>query len=445
MCGRQDVVWKVLGWGMILGVALLASGCGGGDDPASPPNTQATGTIVIDPAPDSIDAPWTLTAPDGGTRTGAGDMTLANMAVGTYAITWEAVTGWNTPDEGEATLTEGGTITLSCTYTEEAVTTGSIIVSPIPDTIDAPWTLMGPGGVSQTGTGKQGLVDMPAGSYTVTWGWLENWITPDPPTVTATLDAGQSIALTGTYTPLDDFLLVSGGSFTMGSPDTEPGRWSGETLHTVTLTGDFYLAPYEVTEELWDEIMGSGTSTSQLPRTQVSWSDAIAFCNALSAARGLTPAYVVNGGDVTWNRDANGYRLPTEAEWEYACRAGSTTAFADGDITATDCTLDANLNTMGWYCGNASATVHAVGGKVANTWGLYDMHGNVWEWCWDWFDFYPAGDATDPTGPASGSARVVRGGSFNDTAASCRSANRGSQDPDSGTAYTGLRLVRSAS
>jgi len=141
------------------------------------------------------------------------------------------------------------------------------------------------------------------------------------------------------------------------------------------------MSPYEVTEELWDSVMGSGASTSQLPKVYVNWYEAVAFCNALSVRNGLTPAYTGSGTNWTWNQLANGYRLPTEAEWESACRAGSVTAFANGPITEAICyPLDPNLDAMGWYCGNAGPTLHNVGGKQANAWGLNDLHGNVWEW-----------------------------------------------------------------
>ena len=119
---------------------------------------------------------------------------------------------------------------------------------------------------------------------------------------------------------------------------------------------------------------------------------AIEFCNQLSIDEGLTPAYVIHGthGNVTWNREADGYRLPTEAEWEYACRAGSHEAFCNGPITHTDCSpVDPNLDEVGWYCGNASDR-RDVGLKDPNSWGLYDMHGNLYEWVWDGYkyDYY---------------------------------------------------------
>ena len=176
----------------------------------------------------------------------------------------------------------------------------------------------------------------------------------------------------------------------------------------------------------------------------------------VSGADRLTPAHTIAdttssgnhyiGATIDWNRAENGYRLPTEAEWEYACRATSTTAFCNGDITNVDCSpLDPNLDQVGWYCGNASSTTHDVGGKAANLWDLNDMHGNLSEWCWDRAGTY-GGDVTDPAGPESGSTRVVRGGSWSDEqqARMCRSASRGLVlgVPDTTCNWIGLRLAR---
>jgi formylglycine-generating enzyme required for sulfatase activity len=186
----------------------------------------------------------------------------------------------------------------------------------------------------------------------------------------------------------------------------------------------------------------------------MTWYDAAIYCNHLSTLGGCDLAYTITvtsaDGDhvtsaaVTWNRSTNGYRLLTEAEWEYACRAGSTGAFCNGGISGTDC-ADVNLDLVGWYCGNASDTTHDVGGKAANAWGLHDMHGNVYEWCWDWYgDYDYPGPVTDPVGPSSGEYRNWRGGGFRQAAQYCRSAFRNPGIPGSRGPGVGLRVARTA-
>jgi formylglycine-generating enzyme required for sulfatase activity len=251
-------------------------------------------------------------------------------------------------------------------------------------------------------------------------------------------------------------VLIPAGTFTMGSPTSEPGRFPDETEHQVTLTHAIYVSTYEVTQWEWQAVMGWNESCFQganRPVEIVTWFDALSYCNQRSTVQGYTPAYTITGAvysgnhitsaTVTWNQTANGYRLLTDAEWEYACRATSTTAFCNGGITNISCSpLDPNLDQVGWYCGNGSNTTHDVGGKTANAWGLKDMHGNVWEWCWDWVGTYPTGPVTDPTGPASGRFRVKRGGSWGEWARDCRSARRGIGYP-AGDNALGLRLARS--
>jgi formylglycine-generating enzyme required for sulfatase activity len=258
-----------------------------------------------------------------------------------------------------------------------------------------------------------------------------------------------------------NMVRIGGGTFTMGSPATEVGRGSDETQHQVTISRPFYIGKYEVTQKEWVEVMGSNPSNwkgDNLPVENVSWYDVIEYCNKRSEKERLTPAYAIdktrsdgsngNGGDnvkwvVTWNRNANGYRLPTEAEWELACRAGTSAPFYTGsDIT----TSHANYNGNHPYNNNAKGVYRektwAVGGGTPNPWGLYDMSGNVWEWCWDWYGSYSGGSQTDPSGAAAGSSRVLRGGSWVNDAQSLRSAARGNYTPSSRSYGLGFRLVR---
>ena len=245
--------------------------------------------------------------------------------------------------------------------------------------------------------------------------------------------------------PPEGFVLIESGAFIMGSPVDELGRADDETEHEVTLTRDFYLAETEVTQGEWLAVMGSNPSEfsgcDDCPVEMVSWYDAVEFCNARSALETLSPAYDIDGESVSWDPTANGYRLPTEAEAEYACRAGSTTAYYNGPNLHTKCN-DPNLDEIGWYCGNNDVRPEEVAQKLPNAWGLYDMSGNVHEWCWDWKEDYPSGPATDPTGPESGANRARRSGSWASNAQACRSAERSSRDPESRVNNHGLRPAR---
>ncbi len=224
-----------------------------------------------------------------------------------------------------------------------------------------------------------------------------------------------------------EFVYIEPGTFTMGSPSDEAGREDDEILHEVTLTQGFYMQTTEVSQGEWNAVMDYNPAYFEncggdCPVERVTWNDALDFIDELNAAAEGT------------------YRLPTEAEWEYAARAGSTAAFASGSITETGCGLDPSLDAAGWYCYNADET-HPAAIKKPNAWGLYDMHGNVWEWCSDWYDSYPSGPVTDPEGPLIGSARVMRGGSWLNVAASCRSARREQEIPTHVSRCCGLRLV----
>ena len=218
----------------------------------------------------------------------------------------------------------------------------------------------------------------------------------------------------------------------MGSPSNEPGRDSDEgPQHQVRLTRPFYMQTTEVTQAQWETVMGNNPSyfsgCPTCPVENVSWNDVQEFITKMNA------------------RGEGTYSLPTEARWEYAARAGSTTAFYNGDITELECGYDPNLDAIGWYCYNSGSKTHAVAGKAPNAWGLYDMSGNVWEWCSDWFasDYYSNSPPDDPQGPSTGASRVFRGGSWLISARRCRSADRDYGPPDSRPSYFGFRLALS--
>lgn len=268
----------------------------------------------------------------------------------------------------------------------------------------------------------------------------------------------------------EGFARIEPGTFMMGSPAEEAGRDGDEVRHEVTLTRAFYLQAREVTQGQWEALMGNNPSYfstsgagaacgASCPVESVNWYEALSYANALSASEGLPECYTLSEctgaagdglsctGAAVNTTGGNpylcaGYRLPTEAEWEYAYRAGSETAFYNGGITYTDCTLDANLNAIGWYCGNAVETTHSVAQKLANVWDLYDMAGNVWEWAWDCRRDY-APPYTDP-GPDSPSCnyRTIRGGAWDNPARISRAAYRNYTIPDDRRTNLGIRLAR---
>jgi formylglycine-generating enzyme required for sulfatase activity len=248
-------------------------------------------------------------------------------------------------------------------------------------------------------------------------------------------DKGSSIDGNNIDILLGDFAKVPAGEFMMGSDKNKPEQ----PVHKVVISREFEMGKCEVTQEQWQSVMGNNPSYfkgKRLPVEQVSWDDAQKFISVLNN-----------------NSKKYTYRLPTEAEWEYACRAGTTGEFAG------------NLDAMGWYANNSGikrlnipadqltkkelakieqnkCRTHSVGRKQPNAWGLYDMHGNVYEWCSDWDGDYRSDVVVDPQGPSSGQFRVIRGGAWIVDSDACRSAHRHSFTPNTSSFHVGFRLVR---
>jgi formylglycine-generating enzyme required for sulfatase activity/TolB-like protein len=236
-----------------------------------------------------------------------------------------------------------------------------------------------------------------------------------------------------------EMVEIQAGSFMMGSPSNEKNRNSDEKKHKVTIRKSFLMSKTEVTQKQWQAVMGNNPSYcigDDNPVERVSWFNCVKFCNKLSEKEGLEPVYNINGNNVTWDKSKRGYRLPTEAEWEYACRAGTTTRFNTGNS-------DSDLKRAGWFKDNSGRKSHPVAQKTPNSYGLYDMHGNVWEWCWDWFGSYGGDITADPVGASSGSYRVFRGGAWYNDAQRCRSAYRNNDSPNNSYHSVGFRFVRS--
>ena len=245
-----------------------------------------------------------------------------------------------------------------------------------------------------------------------------------------------------------ELILVKGGRFMMGSSESEISRGKDEVRRSIVLSY-FHLAPYAVTQKEYQEIMNTNPSHFKgdtLPVENVTWFEAITYCNEQSKKEGLSPVYVIStSGEqhVTWNRNANGYRLPTEAEWEYACRAGTATPFnTGGNITPEQANYYGTYPYNNAPSGQYLAKTVPVGSFAPNAWGLHDMHGNVWEWCWDLYGEYALGEQTNPTGVEDGAFRVNRGGGWNDFGRHLRSAYRAAHNPANRTFNIGFRVAR---
>jgi len=245
-----------------------------------------------------------------------------------------------------------------------------------------------------------------------------------------------------------EMVLVNGGTFIMGGGTGQTNLFANEQpTHQVTLTG-FYMGKYEITQAQYTELMGVNPSYfsdhTNKPVEQVSWFDAISFCNKLSEHEGLSKCYTLNGSEVSFNSNAKGYRLPTEAEWEYAARGGTNYTdyytYSGGNSVYEVGWVKENSYDLGYE--HPDYGTHPVGSKKANKLGIYDLSGNVWEWCWDWFGSYTSGNETNPTGGPKIEHRVYRGGCWAYETTYARSSARGYGTPENGSYSLGFRVVR---
>ena len=233
-------------------------------------------------------------------------------------------------------------------------------------------------------------------------------------------------------------ITIPAGTFVMGTRDTDDEWFSHSRPVREVRLDSFQLSVYEITQAQYEKVMGNNPSLMKgddsRPVDQVSWFDAAAFCNKLSELAGLMPCYDIRNRSCIFSR--NGFRLPTEAEWEYACRAGTNTRYYTGNS-------EGNLDLAGWYRANSQGTTHPVGQKEPNAWGLFDMHGNVWEWCNDWQGSYNDCKNVNPRGPNLGYSRVLRGGGWHYPAPGCCSAYRHRAKPEYRLSAVGFRIARS--
>jgi formylglycine-generating enzyme required for sulfatase activity len=512
--GDTPITWSLDGGTLPTGINLFGSGVISGTPTVANTYTftvKATNvagndtkqlTITIEPSGGGGTAPTitTVSPLPGGTVGTAYSQTL--LATGTAPITWSLDSGdlptgldivgsaiAGTPSAANTftfivkATNSAGSVTkpLSITISGGGTAPTTTTVSPLPGgTVGTAYsqTLLATGTAPITWSLDSG--DLPTGLNVYGSGVITGMPTvarTSTFTVKAANAAGSvtkqlSITITGDgggQTSIE-MVQIQGGTFTMGSPVGEPGRWAEETQHEVTLTG-FRMGKYLVTQAQYYALMGTNPSyfhggvgrepadgelQASRPVEHLSWYSVLVFCNKLSETDGLTPAYRINGstdpadwGNVptaenspnkaTWDAvqivsDSNGYRLPTEAQWEYACRADTTTAYNTGDTISDD---------TGWYNSNSNQKTHSVGKKPANAWGLYDTHGNVWEFCWDWYgeNYYTVSPNQDPMGPVSGSRRVLRSGVYYSESAHLRSAFRADCGAIDSINTFGFRLV----
>jgi formylglycine-generating enzyme required for sulfatase activity len=422
------------------GIAVI-SGLVGGDTVTVSVGTAAFADKNVGTGKTVTFSGWSLSGADAGNYSLSAQPASVTANITAKSVTITGLSAGNKQYDGTTTATVTGTAVISGLVGGDTVTVnaGTAVFAN---------AMVGNGKTVTFSGWSLGGAD--AGNYS---------LSAQPASVTANIELVSMI----------EMVQISAGTFMMGSPDTEAGRIPDEDpQHSVTLSG-FYMGKYQVTQEQYQAVMGSNPSSftavvagesgtpGKLPVERVNWYDAIVFCNKLSMMEGLSPAYSISGStdpavwgavptgsDATWNSveivsGSNGYRLPTEAQWEYACRAGTATAFNNGNNDYTDTAL---VGAVGWFSGNSGGKTHEVGLKAANAWGLYDMHGNVFEWCWDWYSSYSSSPTNDPTGAVTGSYRVGRGGYWGNSVQVLRSAARDNPPPSVRYGSIGFRLVR---
>jgi VWFA-related protein len=408
----------------------------------TPGVTKATGTKIP-----NVSAPYIHTG-------------LTNGTTYYYVVTAVNSAGESTESQQVSATASGGTYSISGT-----VTSGGVGLSGVTLTLSG----AGSGSANTDSIGNYTISGVANGSYTITPSKLDYTFTPSSLSlnVSGANQTEQNFTATAVVTPTE-MVLIPAGSFQMG--DNIDGVSWAMPVHTVTVSA-FYLDKYEVTKALWDEVYtwatahgyvfdnaGTGTAATH-PVHTVSWYDVIKWLNARSEKEGRTPVYYTDAGQavvyrtgqvdvaagaVKWS--ANGYRLPTEAEWEYAARGGTTTRFYTGTCISTDqANYNGNYPDTGCPAGQYRGGTTAVGSFAANPWGLNDMAGNVWEWTWDWYGAYPSSSVTNPRGPDSGSGRVYRGGGWGSYAVPLRSAVRGDHTPSVWHILLGFRSATATS
>ncbi len=449
---------------------------------------SAEAAITVQPLPEDLDAAWQLTGPGSYSLDGTGEMLIDGLSAGSYTITWTDITGWSVPAASSQTLAADHGLVFAGQFEQGAQ---SLHVNPQPSSETITWDISGPGGYSESGTGMATFPLTENGNYVITWGAVAGYMQPAPRV--ANFSGDNNIVFNARYVELLDLVPVAAGTFQMGSSGFEGCRNGFESPHDVDITRDFIMKSTEVTNgeyiamAQWaydngyatanrfgvnDNLDGStvelldlddgdqeiffidgvfSTPVPDQPVKEVSWYGAVSYCDWLSMYLGMERSY----SHITWVCGINnpsaapGYRLPTEAEWEYACRAGSTTAYANNinifPVGNDEC-VSSQLETICWYDLSGGGWSQEVAQLVENTWGLYDMHGNVREWVNDWMraNYYsedPPGE--DTPGPLFGTERVIRGGYFFSPLQDCRSAARHSALPSNASYDTGFRVVLS--